>query len=62
MRRPTKLTLLDCCTHLDLKGRPMPVNTSSIPLREWAFLGRRNLRKLIVLLNHLLKNPNFKLA
>jgi hypothetical protein len=32
--------LLGCCTHLGLKGRPMPVNSSSIPLDEWGPLAR----------------------
>ena len=32
--------LLGCCTHLALKGRPMPVETSSIPLDEWGPLAR----------------------
>lgn len=32
--------LLGCCTHLRLKGGPMPVETSSIPLDEWGPLAR----------------------
>ena len=32
--------LLGCCTHLGSKARPMPVNTSSIPLEEWGPLAR----------------------
>ncbi len=35
-----KSPLLGCCTHLGLKGRPMPVETSSIPLDEWGPLAQ----------------------